>query len=259
MYLQVPIYRVPTFPPIQLGAEDISVCAPPIWIDISPVGVHKDNEIGSREIETDGYSSDCIPRWHTDCAPLKGGNIADYSPNLSDIQSPGVVGQHGKTLAYSTAGATVPGVPGQWTLHLAFLTEKMRKVTECLSPYTSTVVVNKRHNKVHGESLSLSKSNLAGSTPLAPYSMWWTHWLQHTNTLQAGWPSAESILILPRKPRWICLGRLAWIKTLRWCSPVASIPDITIKSDSSNTGWGTCQGEIWTGGMLLKKESFKPH
>ena len=41
----------------------------------------------------------------------------------------------------------------------------MRKVTECLSPYTSTVVVNKRHSKVHGEGLSLSKSNLAGSTP----------------------------------------------------------------------------------------------
>ena len=50
------------FPPIQLGAEDISVCVPPIWIDISPVGVHKDNETGSRETETDGYSSDCIPR-----------------------------------------------------------------------------------------------------------------------------------------------------------------------------------------------------
>ena len=65
-----------------------------------------------------------------------------------------------------------------------------------------------------------------------------------------------SIWILPRKPRWICLGRLAWIKISRWCPPVAPIPDITIKSDSSNTSWETCQGETWTGGMLLKKESF---
>ena len=40
VYLQVPIYRVPMFPPIQLGAEDILVCVPPIWVDVSPVGVH---------------------------------------------------------------------------------------------------------------------------------------------------------------------------------------------------------------------------
>ena len=61
-YLQVPIHGVPMFPQIQLGAEDILICVPPIWIDISPVGVHKDNETGRRETETDGYSSDCIPR-----------------------------------------------------------------------------------------------------------------------------------------------------------------------------------------------------
>ena len=28
-------------PPIYLGAEDIPVCMPPIWVDASPVGVHK--------------------------------------------------------------------------------------------------------------------------------------------------------------------------------------------------------------------------
>ena len=41
-------------PPIHLGAEDIPVCMPSIWVDTSPVGVHKYNETSSEEAETDG-------------------------------------------------------------------------------------------------------------------------------------------------------------------------------------------------------------
>ena len=42
---------------------------------------------------------------------------------------------------------------------------KLHGLKGCSCPYTSTVVVTKRHSKVHGEGLSLSKSNLAGFTP----------------------------------------------------------------------------------------------
>ena len=38
---------VPMSPPVLLGADDIPVCVPPIWVDISPTGVHKDNETSS--------------------------------------------------------------------------------------------------------------------------------------------------------------------------------------------------------------------
>ena len=34
------------------------------------------------------------------------------------------------------------------------------------------------------------------------------------------------------------------------------VPDIIIKSDASNTGWGVCQGEIRTGGIWSRKESL---
>ena len=107
---------VPISPLIPLGAEDISVCMPPIWVDISPMGVHKDNETSSGEAETDGHSSDRILRRHNDHAPHKGGNFADHSPGMPDIRSPGVDGQHGEISAYSTAGNRVSRVPGELSL-----------------------------------------------------------------------------------------------------------------------------------------------
>ena len=51
--------RLPMSPPVLMGAEVIPVCVSPIWVEIGPTGVHKDIE---RDVETDGYSSDHIPR-----------------------------------------------------------------------------------------------------------------------------------------------------------------------------------------------------
>ena len=77
--------RVPMSPPVLLGAEDIPVCVPPIWVDISPTGVHKDNETSSGEAETDGNLSDFILRQHTDHAPDKGGNFTDHFPGMPGV------------------------------------------------------------------------------------------------------------------------------------------------------------------------------
>ena len=175
---------VPISPLIPLGAEDIPVCMPPIWVDISPMGVHKDNETSSGEAETDGHSSDRILRRHNDHAPHKGGNFADHSPGMPDIRSPGVDGQHGEISAYSTAGNRVSRVPGELSLSTPGIpnSENEEDTAECSNPYEPTAGVNKGHSKVCGEGLSLSKSYLVGSTPLQSLTI--HQWLRWTNLLQ---------------------------------------------------------------------------
>ena len=160
--------RLPTPPPVLMGAEVIPVCVSPIWVDISPTGVHKDIETSSGDVETDGYSSDHIPRRYTDHAPLKGGAITDHSPGVSDVRSLKADSQQGKISAHSEAGIRVPGVPGELNLPIPGppLREDEEDSTECPHPSGSTAGVHKRHSKICGEGLSLNKSYLAGSTPL---------------------------------------------------------------------------------------------
>ena len=126
--------RLPTSPPVDMGAEVIPVCVSPIWVDISPTGVHKDIETSSGDVEADGYSSDRIPRRYTDHAPLKGGAITDNSPGVSDVQSLGADSQQGKISAHSEAGVRVPGVPGELNLPIPGppIQEDEEDSTECL-------------------------------------------------------------------------------------------------------------------------------
>ena len=84
--------REPTSPPIQMGAENIPVCVSTIWADLSPMGLHKNNETCGREAETDGYTSDHILGQYTNYAPLEGGDGTDYSPSMLGARSPGLDG-----------------------------------------------------------------------------------------------------------------------------------------------------------------------
>ena len=151
-----------------MGAENIPVCVSTIWADLSPTGLHKNNETCGREAETDGYMSDHILGRYTNYAPLEGGDGTDYSPSMSGIRSPGLDGQHGKISACSTTGTRVPGVPGELSLPTSGFPDRENEedTTECQNPSAATTGLDKRHSQVCGESLSLSESNLAGSPPL---------------------------------------------------------------------------------------------
>ena len=87
---------------------------------------------------------------------------------MSDIQSPGVDGKQGKMSAHYTTGARIPAVLGELSLSAPCIPnqENEEDTTKFPSPDAPAAGVNKRHSKICGESLSLSESYLAGSTPL---------------------------------------------------------------------------------------------
>ena len=74
----------------------------------------------------------------------------------------------GEIPAYTTIGARVSGVPGEFGLPTSGLLnrENEKNTTECPNPFAATAGLGKRHSQVCGEGLSFSKSNLAGSSPL---------------------------------------------------------------------------------------------
>ena len=223
------------------------------------MGVHKNNETSSGETETNGYSSDCILGRHTDYAPFKGGNPTDYSPDMSDVQSPGVDGKQGKISVHSTTRARVPGVLDELSLSAPRIPnqENEENSTECPNLDTPAAGVNKRHSKVCGESLSLSKSYLAG--PL--------HYRALQHMMNSVTPMDQPLALRTTKFN-VKLNLtegakmdLSWWISLSQNSMMVSpllphTPDMTIESDTPNTGWRARQGEVQTGGMWSKKGSL---
>ena len=231
------------------GAENIPVCVPTIWADLSPTGLHKNNETCDREAETDGYTSDHILGRYTNYAPLEGGDSTDYSPSMSGARSPGLDGQHGKISAYSTTGTRVPGVPGELSLPTSGFPnrENEEDTTECPNPSAATAGLDKRHSQVCGESLSLSESNLAGSPPLKSLTVHDELGSSIRSSLHDEDEEAKTDLSW-----WTSLDR----HSMMLSSLLPPVPAMTIQSDASNTGWGACQGEVRTGGMWSKEESL---
>ena len=243
-------------PPVPLGAKDTLVCVPLIWVDVTPTGVHKDNETSSGEAETDSHSSDCILRRHTDHTPDKGWNFVDHSPGMLDVRNTGIDGWHGEISTYSTAGTRVPGVPGELI-------------------FPSPGIPNRENEEDTAEFLHQQQvlirdiTRFMGKASASARAIWQP--LLHYRVLQCIMNSVALMDPIPCNqddqvrcqpephqgsqdgPVLVDFPKSGLSDDV---SPCALTPDITIKSDASNTGWRARQREAQTGGMWSKKESL---
>ena len=158
----------PKSPAIPMAGKNLSVCVPPLRVNISTQGVHKDNETSSGTFEANGNPSGNIPGRHTNNAPFEGGTLTIPSPHMLTIQSLRPDGEPGEIPNGSQAGNGIPGVSGKFGIPTTGIPsrENAENPTGCPSPPATSLSLSEGPGKVCGEGDSYNEGYLASPAAL---------------------------------------------------------------------------------------------
>ena len=85
--------RSSKIPSISVEGNTVRICLPPFWVSHSPQGVHKVDETGSSGFKTTGYSSNNLPRRHTNYGRIGSLSITPCSFNSEPPGGSGIYSQ----------------------------------------------------------------------------------------------------------------------------------------------------------------------
>ena len=85
--------RSSEIPSISVEGNTARICLPPLWVSHSPQGVHKVDETGSSGFKTTGYSSNNLPRRHTNYGRIGSLSITPCSFNSEPPGGSGIYSQ----------------------------------------------------------------------------------------------------------------------------------------------------------------------
>ena len=85
--------RSSKIPSISVEGNTARICLPPFWVSHSPQGVHKVDETGSSGFKTTGYSSNNLPRRHTNYGRIGSLSITPCSFNSEPPGGSGIYSQ----------------------------------------------------------------------------------------------------------------------------------------------------------------------
>ena len=246
-------------PPIPVGAENISICVSALWSNISTSSVQQDNEISSGCIETNGNSSHNLPGRYPYYASGKGTADATDLLGVPNVRSPRLDCE--QITADSNSENRISGfhtVVNSVSLHLAFPTEKLRKIQQDANSLQRKEVVSVRN-----------LARFVGKTTASVKAIWQAplHYRALQSMINSIVPPGQSLvnmvakfsitLTLTKEAK----NNLTWWTSLNRHMAMESplypwVLDMIVESDASNTGWGARCGEIQTGGRWSARETL---
>ena len=159
---------MPSPPSVPMEQSNLPVSVPPLWVDISPTCVFKNDETCSGDPEAHGHLSHHIPGRHLDLTPGNGGAYPAHSTDLPVSQGSRFSSQPEELTVNPTAKNGIFEVSDRYKNSASDISSRETLENSTTSPASPspTDCLSERPGKICGKNFSIPEGDMASPTAL---------------------------------------------------------------------------------------------